>query len=133
MELNMSITSEQLENQRQLREASKNQKLALQQIQSEAYSGLLMNVLERATKVSAVITVVNGSFIVSHRQSLLGSLTYTAELTYNFCPEAQEELNGLTRSLQSYEQELAEEQRKTEVKASALAKLTAEERKLLGL
>jgi hypothetical protein len=114
-------------------EASKSEKLARQQVQSEAYPGLLMNTLERVTKVGGSIDVVNGSFVVSHRVSLLDSLTRSAELTYKFCQESQEELDDFMRSLLFYEQDLAEECRKSEVRAAGLAKLTIEERKLLGL
>ena len=58
-------------------------------------------------------------------------------MAYAHSPNSQEQLDDLEWDLERYEQELAEQKRLREVKASALKKvnelLTEEERELLGL
>lgn len=100
----------------------------------EAYPAALMALLERVTRHPDryELTVNNGQFVVRDRMD-----TYLREsnttLAYSWSRDAQESLERLTWQVEDYEQDLAEAERKLKVKRDALAKLTDEERDLLGL
>lgn len=100
----------------------------------EAYPAALMALLERVTRHPGryELTVKNGQFAVRDRMD-----TYLREsnttLAYSWSRDTQESLERLTWQVEDYEQDLAEAERKLKVKQDALAKLTDEERDLLGL
>ena len=100
----------------------------------EAYPAALMALLERVTRYPGryELTVKNGQFVVRDRVD-----TYLREteimLSYSWSRDAQDSLEPLTWQVEGYEQDLAEAERKLKVKQDALAKLTDEERDLLGL
>lgn len=100
----------------------------------EAYPAALMALLERVTRHPGryELTVNNGQFVVRDRMD-----TYLREsnttLAYSWSRDTQESLERLTWQVEDYEQDLAEAERKLKVKQDALAKLTDEERDLLGL
>lgn len=100
----------------------------------EAYPTALMALLERVTRHPGryELTVKNGQFAVRDRVDTYLRETETM-LSYSWNRDAQDSLERLTRDVEWFEQELAEAERKLKVKQDALAKLTDEERELLGL
>lgn len=95
----------------------------------------LMDVLERACKVNFEITVAGGKFVVEDRDD---RREFPAKMLPTFTEQSQEELDDLERRVWWKEEELREAQlreaqRKAELKSAALAKLSAEEREVLGL
>ena len=95
----------------------------------------LMNLLERATNLSNFeLSVRNGFFRVVDRAARYDS---EYELSYSWSTDHQAVLENLTWKVESVEQELAEAQRRYEVKKEAERKvrelLSDEERELLGL
>ena len=95
----------------------------------EAYPALLMNALERATNLSFELEVRNGTFRVTDRNSPMDAW----ELTYSYTPDADSDLDMLRWELEQREAAEAEANRKWLAKQAALAKLSKEERELLGL
>ena len=100
-----------------------------------AYPLRLMNLLERATNLpNFELTVRNGFFRVEDRDARYDS---EYELAYSWSTDHQAALENLTWKVESVEQELAEAQRRYEVKKEAERKvrelLSDEERELLGL
>lgn len=95
----------------------------------EAYPNLLMNALERATNLSFELEVRNGTFRVTDRNSPNDAW----ELTYRYTPDADADLDMLRWELEQREAAEAEANRKWLARQVALAKLSEEERELLGL
>lgn len=95
----------------------------------EAYPHLLMEMLERATKLDFKIEVQDGIFVVTH-----GDVTSNQwMLNYEYTQESDGALTHLLICLALKEEKNAEATRKILAKRAALAKLTEEERELLGL
>lgn len=98
------------------------------------YPQRLMSVLARATNAYFELAVSDNKFLVKTRNEYKEKVF---ALAYAHSPNSQEQLDDLEWDLERYEQELAEQKRLREVKASALKKvnelLTEEERELLGL
>lgn len=94
----------------------------------EAYPRLLMNALERATNLTFKIEVKNCIFVVTDPDT-----NGRWDLTYDYTKESDIELSYLCNTLIFKEEEKAEAERKMLVKQTALAKLTEEERVLLGI
>lgn len=95
----------------------------------EAYPNLLMDALERATRLSFNIEVRDQKFVVIDRNSP----TDAVELTYMYTPNADADLDVLRWDLEEREAAEAEANRKWLARQAALAKLSKEERELLGL
>ena len=94
----------------------------------EAYPRLLMDSLERATNLGFKVEVKNCIFVVTQRHT-----NGRWDLAYDYTKESDIELSYLRNTLFIEEEEKAEADRKMLVKQAALAKLTEEERVLLGL
>lgn len=95
----------------------------------EAYPNLLMDALERATNLSFELEVRNGTFRVTDRNSPVDAWT----LTYKYTPDADADLDMLRWELERQEQAIAEANSRIQARQAALAKLSEEERELLGL
>ena len=100
-----------------------------------AYPLRLMNLLERATNlVTFELTVKDGFFRVVDRDARYDTVY---ELAYSWSTDHQAVLENLTWKVESVEEELAEANRRYEVKKEAERKvrelLSDEERELLGL
>ena len=101
-----------------------------QEVEAQAeYPSLLMNALERATNLSFELEVRNGTFRVTDRDSPKD----VWELTYSYTPDADADLDMLRWELEQREAAEAEANRKWLARQAALAKLSEEERELLGL
>jgi hypothetical protein len=94
------------------------------------YVERMMSVLRRATKQNFELTVsLSDSFLVSDRDDN-SSYFYVSPA---WSEQADMNLNELEWSVESKEERAAEAERRANVRANALAKLTAEERELLKL
>ena len=101
-------------------------------LERELYPTRLMALLERVSlQGSLELTVKADKFNVYNRNNDLCQNDF--KLEYAYSETAQNQLDDLTWKVESLETEAAEAQRRYEVKQSALAKLTKEERELLGL
>ncbi len=102
---------------------------AQQQKDREAYPERLMKVLERASNVGYEIKVKDSMFLVSDYNSYLN----VVKLTSTYSEQNTESLNELEYIITVEETRKAEAKRKSELKTTALSKLTREERDVLGL
>ena len=114
--------AQRLEREQALREA----------IQSEmeaTYPQRLMDLLERVSKLNAYrLTVENGLFMVEERNS---ADYWSFSLAYS--PIVNDAIDNLLWDVERKEAEVREAERRANLRRSALAKLTDEERKELGL
>ena len=94
------------------------------------YTERMMAVLERAVKENFELTVRSGKFVVEDRDERRAS-PYVVQPVWS--ENADMDLYMLEVSVELKEEERAEREQKANVRASALAKLTAEERTELGL
>lgn len=97
----------------------------------ESYLPRLMLLLERAQKANFNLSVEDGVFVLTDRDErdydrLVVSLTYEED-------DWDNDFNKLTREVEWKEERSAEENRKYLAKQVALAKLSKEEKELLGL
>jgi len=100
---------------------------------AEQYLPKLMTVLEEATRSSDFeLEVRNGQFVLRDRAA-----AHWDETRFSLSPvysmDNEETLTDLSYELERKATERAEAQRRAAVKATALSKLTKEERDLLGL
>jgi hypothetical protein len=96
------------------------------------YPVLLMAALEEATcQNNYELVVRNGVFSLRDRDG--SRYDKVVKLTYAYSPEAQDVLEEFEWDLKMKAEERAELVRKAQVRGNALAKLTEEERELLGL
>ena len=97
----------------------------------DEYPARLMAALEEATNESNYeLTVVNGMFALRDRDDRYGSvLSLTAAYTEN----SYNALENLEMELEMKAEERAEANRRVALKHAALAKLSTEEREVLGL
>lgn len=98
--------------------------------QRETYQQRLMEMLERAQNVNFVLTVANGKFLVQDSDDRSEGCF---ELSVTFDEDSQEGLVQLDWRVEMKEEAEREAQRKFQVKQGALAKLTKEEKELLGV
>jgi hypothetical protein len=94
------------------------------------YTERMMAVLERAVKENFELTVRSGKFVVEDRDERRVS-PYVVQPTWS--ETADMDLYSLEVSVELKEEASAELVRKAQVRGKALAKLTEEERELLGL
>lgn len=101
---------------------------AYQAAEEAAYPARLMNVLERATKVNYELKVKDAMFVVREWNT-----NAQWEMTPFYTEDSQEALDALNYDVESEEEKRAEAERRHAAKQAALAKLSKEERELLGL
>ena len=94
------------------------------------YPTRLMKALSQATELQYALSVVNGSFVVTEPNETYPEL-FTMSYEYN--AEAEQQLYDLELELSVKYAEFAEKERRQQVRANALAKLSFEERELLGV
>ena len=93
------------------------------------YPVKLMNLLERACNLGAFLQVVEGVFVVAHRNFLDAyTVTYSYEGAYSW-----NNLCELEDAVNAEEDSQAEDRAREAARVAALSKLTPAERKLLGL
>lgn len=94
------------------------------------YPTRLMKALSQATELKFVLSVVDDSFVVTEPNETYPEL-FTMSYEYN--AEAEQQLYDLELELSAKYAEFAEKERRQQVRANALAKLSFEERELLGV
>lgn len=94
------------------------------------YPTRLMKALSQATELQYALSVVNDSFVVTEPNETYPEL-FTMSYEYN--AEAEQQLYDLELELSVKYAEFAEKERRQQVRANALAKLSFEERELLGV
>jgi poly-gamma-glutamate capsule biosynthesis protein CapA/YwtB (metallophosphatase superfamily) len=99
---------------------------AQQEEAKATYPARLMEALQRAENADFDLKVVNMQFVVLARNE-----TFT--MSYGWSPESEDGLEGLNWAVTRVLEARAEAERKYQVKQAALAKLSKEERELLGL
>lgn len=95
-----------------------------------AYPELLMKTLERATAVNFNIKVQDGAFVITQDDCYGG---YSWVLTPDYTKQSGDSLFHLCVVVGNEEEANRERDRNLELKQAALAKLTPEERTVLGL
>jgi len=93
-----------------------------------SYPARLMDMLERATKLSYDLTVKEAKFVVRDMNS---NAKWAMTMTYD--ADSNDTLEALTYDVEDAEERRAETQRRYEAKQAALSKLTDTEKELLGL
>ena len=112
-------------------QAEREEAQALQEAHEFAqYPTRLMAALERATTLNFELEVRNSQFNLRDRDDSYPQLFV---LTFTHDQDSQNALESLEYDLKDKEAAEAEATRRYELKKAALAKLTEEERKLLGL
>jgi len=94
------------------------------------YPTRLMKALSQATELQFVLSVVDDSFVVTDPNERYGEV-FTMSYDYNVA--AEEYLYDLELELKLKYAEFVEKERRQQVRANALAKLSFEERELLGV
>jgi hypothetical protein len=112
--------------QRNARQEAERQ--ARQDAMQADYPTLLLDTLERATRLSFELTVRDAMFVVKDLNSRA-----QWEMTPLYTEDSQDALESLVYDVESEEEKRAEAERRYQAKQTALAKLTKEERELLGL
>lgn len=102
-----------------------------EELMAATYPTRLMAMLERATKANYELTVEAGKFLLEDRDER--DYNRRQVLTLQYSAANQEALHELDWRVEMKEEAAAEAQRRYQVKQSALAKLSAEERELLGV
>lgn len=115
--------------QRLEREAA--ERAAYEVEQAATYPQRLMAMLERATRVNFELTVEDGKFLLEDRDER--EHYRVVALTLEYTQDNQETLHELDWRVDLKEEREREAQRKFQLRQNALNKLTAEERKELGL
>ena len=112
--------------------AEREEALALREAEEFAqYPSRLMKAMEEATQKSNFeLTVKNSVFVLVDRDRPRDN-PFTLPMTHT--KTAQWALEALERTLEEMAEDRAEAARRRDVRATALAKLTAEERELLDL
>ena len=94
------------------------------------YPTRLMKALSQATELKFVLSVVDDSFVVTEPNETYPELF---AMSYEYNAEAEEQLYDLELELKLRYAEFVEKERRQQVRANALAKLSDEERELLGV
>ena len=94
------------------------------------YPTRLMKALSQATELKFVLSVFDDSFVVTEPNE-----TYPEMFTmgYEYSVAAEQQLYNLELELKLKYAEFVEKERRQQVRANALAKLSFEERELLGV
>ena len=93
------------------------------------YPTRLMKALSQATELQFVLSVVNDSFVVDPSERYPEVFT----MSYEYTVAAELHLYNLELELKLKYAEFVEKERRRQVRANALAKLSDEERELLGV
>lgn len=101
---------------------------AYQAAKEAEYPTVLLDILERATKLNYELKVVEAKFVVREWNT-----NATWAMTPLYTEDSQDALESLVYDVESEEEKRAEQERLYLAKQTALAKLTPEERKLLNL
>ena len=112
------------------------QKLAQEAMLAElakTYPTRLMQALEQAQKFDMTIRIADGKFSVEQHTSTASTGYGCFVMAYEFSQESEFDLQYLEERIAIRQKELDEEVRVYQAKQAALAKLTAEEKKLLKL
>jgi hypothetical protein len=112
------------------------QKLAQEAMMVElakTYPTRLMQALEQAQKFDMTIRIADGKFGVEQHTSTASTGYGCFVMAYEFSQESEFDLQYLEERIAIRQKELDEEVRVYQAKQAALAKLTAEEKKLLKL
>ena len=113
------------------REAAEEAARVEQETQLRAeYPTRLMKALSQATELKFVLSVVDGAFVVTDPGERYPEV-FTMSYEYN--AKAEQQLYDLELELSVKYAEFAEKERRQQVRANALAKLSFEERELLGV
>ena len=96
----------------------------------DEYPTRLMKALSQATELQYALSVVNDSFVVTEPNETYPEL-FTMSYEYN--AEAEGQFYDLELELSVKYADFAEKERRQQVRANALAKLSFEERELLGV
>lgn len=102
----------------------------MEAVSRATYPARLMVLLERAYKENFEVRPLAGRFEVQDRDE---KLERTVFLTLEYSLPNEEELEELEFQVNNKERERAEAERKYQARQTALAKLSKEERELLGL
>lgn len=114
------------------RQAREETELAMYKAEQEAtYPARLMNTLQRAQAANFELDARNDCTFQLYDRDERGYDEF--EVDYFYSESANEDLDRLEREVSRKEEQTAEENRKFLVKQSALAKLSKEEKELLGL
>lgn len=97
----------------------------------ETYIERMMNVLFRATKENFELTVKDNEFLVNDRDDLRNGSMFLVSPVWS--PMNDMIIYELSISVEIKEEERIKAERKFQMKRDALAKLTKEEKELLGL
>jgi len=112
------------------------QRLAQEAYEAEltkTYPARLMLALEMAQKFDMSIEIADGKFGVEQHTATASTGYGCFLMTFEFSQESESELQFLEERIAKRQKELVEEVRVHQAKQAALAKLTADERKLLNL
>ena len=112
------------------------QKLAQEAMMVElakTYPTRLMRALELAQRFDMSIKIADGKFAVEQHTATALTGYCAIEVAYEFSPDDEVELQFLEERIAKRQWELDEEVRVYQAKQAALAKLTADERLLLGI
>ena len=96
------------------------------------YPTRLMKALSQATELQFVLSVVDDSFVVTDPNERCGEV-FTMSYDYNVAAEEYLRDLELELELKLKYAEFVEKERRQQVRANALAKLSDEERELLGV
>lgn len=97
---------------------------------AEAYPARLMAMLERAVKENFELTVKEGMFRVENRDDRRADAYM---LSYSFTKHADSTLDSLEWDVREKEEARREAERRAMLRTTALNKLSAEEREVLGV
>ena len=100
---------------------------------AKTYPARLMLALEMAQTFDMSIEIADGKFSVEQHRATASTGYGCFVMAYEFSPDDEAELQCLEERIAKRQKELAEEVRVHQAKQAALAKLTADERKLLNL
>ena len=112
--------------QRNARQEAERQ--ARQEAMQADYPALLLDTLERATKLNYELTVKDSKFVVRDLNS-----NAKWAMTPLFTDDSQDTLEALVYDVQEEEERREMERLRYEMKQAALSKLTEDEKALLGL
>ena len=94
------------------------------------YPTRLMKVLSQATELQYALSVVNDSFVVTDHSERYPELFI---MSYEYSVAAELQMYNFELELKFKYAEFVEKERRRQVRANALAKLSDEERELLGV
>jgi hypothetical protein len=116
--------------QRQAREQAVRHAVSRLAVAKSTYTERMMEVLDRATKMNFELEVKEALFVLEDRDDRCAG-TFTVNPVWS--ESADEDLYSLEQEVSWKEEAVAERERVANLRKTALAKLTAEEREALSL